>query len=55
MRAITIKPLTKILGILLLVAIATLVFLYLVQAIQDTFVSVGWHDLVSVGWVKAAM
>jgi hypothetical protein len=41
----------NLLGIILVVALATLLIFNLAQAHQIPITSVGWHELASVGWV----
>ena len=43
----------KLLGVVLLLAIAALLIFTLAQAHQNPLVSIGWHDLASVGWVTS--
>ena len=41
----------KLIGVILFLAVATLLILTVVVTHQDHITSIGWHDLASVGWV----
>ena len=47
---ITTYKLVTLTGILLIVGIATLVFLFAAKEFHNLIASVGWHDVASMGW-----